>query len=113
MAYVLAAADLGVVVLERQTSYRDKVRGEFLHPWGVAEAKRLGLDATLLAGGGCWITETIGYDELVAPAEAAAMQIRDICPDMPGAIDLGHPQTCAALADAAMAASKSCGAWGM
>ena len=92
------------MVLERQTSYRDKVRGEYLHPWGVAEAKQLGLDDVLLAGGGCWITEAIGYDELVPPSEAQALSITMFRPDMPGAMDLGHPQSCTALADAAVAA---------
>ena len=42
---VLARDGLDVVVLERQTRYRDKVRGEFLAPWGVAELDRLGLEA--------------------------------------------------------------------
>jgi len=32
VAAALAAADLTVLVLERQTVYRDKVRGEYMHP---------------------------------------------------------------------------------
>jgi 2-polyprenyl-6-methoxyphenol hydroxylase-like FAD-dependent oxidoreductase len=104
LARSLALAGLGVVVLERQTNYRDKVRGEYLHPWGVAEAQRLGLDSTLLDGGGCWVTEMVGYDELVPASEAAVLSVHDIRQDVPGAMDLGHPQSCAALADAAAAA---------
>jgi 2-polyprenyl-6-methoxyphenol hydroxylase-like FAD-dependent oxidoreductase len=100
-AAAAAAQGLGVVVLERQTAYRDRVRGEYLHPWGVVEAERLGLVETLLAGGGNWVTEAIGYDELVAPSDAAVMLVRDLRPDVPGAIDLSHPDTCAALARAA------------
>ena len=49
---VLAPAGLDVLVLERQTVYRDKVRGEYMHPWGVAEARKLGLEEALLAAGG-------------------------------------------------------------
>ena len=56
--------------LERQTAYRDKVRGEFMHPWGVAEARRLGVEDVLVGTGGTWITEGIGYDELLPPAAA-------------------------------------------
>jgi 2-polyprenyl-6-methoxyphenol hydroxylase-like FAD-dependent oxidoreductase len=101
LAAAVAKAGLDVLVLERQTSYRDKVRGEYLHPWGVAEAQQLGIDATLLAAGGTWITEAIGYDELIPPADAPAVRIQDLRPDVPGAMDLGHPQACAALAELA------------
>jgi 2-polyprenyl-6-methoxyphenol hydroxylase-like FAD-dependent oxidoreductase len=92
------------VCAKRHTTYRDRVRGEYLHPWGVAEAQRLGLEETLIASGGTWITEAVGYDELVAPTDAPVLRIRDFRPDMPGAMDLGHPQACAALADAAISA---------
>ena len=32
-----------VLVIERETQFRDRVRGEFVFPWGVAEAKQLGV----------------------------------------------------------------------
>ena len=32
-----------VLVLEREQQFKDRVRGEFVFPWGVAEAKRLGV----------------------------------------------------------------------
>ena len=38
LALVLARRGLEVTVLEQQTEYRDRVRGEVLVPWGVAEA---------------------------------------------------------------------------
>ena len=40
-----ALAEKGVraLVLERETAFRDRVRGEYMHPWGVAEARALGL----------------------------------------------------------------------
>ncbi|MGH2562284.1 MAG: FAD-dependent oxidoreductase [Thermomicrobiales bacterium] len=47
LAAVLAEAGLGVVVVEREPVFRDKVRGEGIHPWGYREAKRLGLDPPL------------------------------------------------------------------
>lgn len=37
LATVLARNGIDVLVLERQTAYRDKVRGEWMAPWGVAE----------------------------------------------------------------------------
>ena len=43
LATVLARAGRAVLVLERATVYRDRVRGELFRPWGVAEARQLGL----------------------------------------------------------------------
>src|SRR4029450_6571339 len=47
LATVLARAGKAVLVLERSTVYRDRVRGELFQPWGVAEARRLGLHEVL------------------------------------------------------------------
>ncbi len=38
-----------VVILEKQRAFTDRVRGEVLHPWGVVEAKKLGIDQILLS----------------------------------------------------------------
>lgn len=38
-----------VLVVERERKFKDRVRGETLMPWGVAEAKKLGIYQTLLA----------------------------------------------------------------
>jgi menaquinone-9 beta-reductase len=48
----LARAGRKVLVLERETHFRDRVRGENMLPWGVAVARRLGLVDDLLAAGG-------------------------------------------------------------
>src|SRR5262249_41211108 len=37
-----------VLVLEKETKFRDRVRGEGLVPWGVAEARELGIADLLL-----------------------------------------------------------------
>ena len=49
LAQAMAAAGARVLVLERERRFRDRVRGEGMHPWGVAEARALGLDASLMA----------------------------------------------------------------
>lgn len=41
LATVLARAGKAVLVLERSSAYQDRVRGEYVQPWGVAEARRL------------------------------------------------------------------------
>ena len=51
LATVMARDGYQVVVLERQTAYRDKVRGEWMACWGVAELLRLNLDKPLLDAG--------------------------------------------------------------
>ena len=52
LAAALAGAGLGVVLIERESRFRDRIRGEALHPWGAAEADRLGLIPVLRAAGG-------------------------------------------------------------
>lgn len=47
LGVLLARAGLRVLVLERTVEFTDRIRGEVLVPWGVAEARRLGLDALL------------------------------------------------------------------
>ena len=37
LAAVLAEAGMAVLVLERETVFRDRVRGEWIPPWGVSE----------------------------------------------------------------------------
>jgi len=108
LAMVLARNGLDVLVLERQEHYRDKVRGEAMMPWGVAEAQRLGVDEVFLGAGGCYVDTGIGYDEVLTheEAEAAAFPLNAMVPGIPGALDVGHPESCQALAEAA----ASCGA---
>ena len=52
LAKVMAEAGTRVLVLEQEPKFRDRVRGEFLAPWGVAEAWQLGI-ADLFQQCGC------------------------------------------------------------
>ena len=47
----LARAGLGVLVVERESRFRDRVRGDGIFPWGVVEMTRLGLADLLPASG--------------------------------------------------------------
>jgi 2-polyprenyl-6-methoxyphenol hydroxylase-like FAD-dependent oxidoreductase len=47
LARVMAAHGARVLVLEREKHFKDRVRGEFMAPWGVAEARELGVDQLL------------------------------------------------------------------
>src|SRR2546425_1377898 len=49
LARAMAERGARVLVLERERRFADRVRGEALMPWGVAEARALGLESLLLA----------------------------------------------------------------
>ena len=100
LATTLATAGRNVVVLERSSEYRDRVRGEYMQPWGVADAKRLGVLDVLLEAGGNIITRMVPYDETVdqSAAEAAAAALDTVLPGVPGALAIAHPVACEALA---------------
>ena len=51
LATVLTRRGLSVAVLERDLRHIDRVRGEFMAPWGVAEAASLGLLEVLRGAG--------------------------------------------------------------
>ena len=106
LAAVLARAGQAVLVLEREAAYRDRVRGEYLQPWGVAEAMRLRLHAALVGAGGVHHTRSVPYDETLEPAEAeaSAAALDAVLPGVPGTLGVGHPAACAALAHAVEAA---------
>jgi menaquinone-9 beta-reductase len=42
-AVVMGKAGARVLVVERETHFQDRIRGEFMEPWGVAETRRLGI----------------------------------------------------------------------
>lgn len=50
LAHALAQNGRRVLVLEREVRFKDRVRGEALIPWGVAEAQLLGIDDVLRQG---------------------------------------------------------------
>ncbi|HYP61924.1 MAG TPA: FAD-dependent monooxygenase, partial [Thermomicrobiales bacterium] len=49
-----------VALIEREAAFRDKARGEGIHPWGVDEAEDLGLLDVIRTGGAhplpTWLT---------------------------------------------------------
>lgn len=50
LAKVLAEHGKRVLVVERETQFKDRIRGEWIAPWGVAESQRIGLYDTLMEG---------------------------------------------------------------
>jgi 2-polyprenyl-6-methoxyphenol hydroxylase-like FAD-dependent oxidoreductase len=101
LGFAVRRAGARVLIVELEPAFRDRVRGEGLHPWGVAEAQRLGL-----------------YDSVVrAPAQpvqfwdtyigGAHVDRRDLVQTTPSHLcgfNLHHPEFQEALLGAAEAA---------
>ncbi|MFN3523626.1 MAG: FAD-dependent oxidoreductase [Phenylobacterium sp.] len=109
LAAVMARAGKSVLLLEQTEVYVDKVRGEWIAPWGVAEVQRLGLYDLLMGAGGHHLTRHITYDETLPPeaAEAAPLPLGIFKEGVPGPLCLRHPIHCQTLFDAAAQAGAS------
>ena len=99
LATVMARAGHSVLLLEKSPVYRDMVRGEWMAQWGVVEAKRIGLYDDLMAAGGHHLSRHITYGDAADPAEAeaAALPISALVPDVLGPLCIGHPAHCELL----------------
>jgi 2-polyprenyl-6-methoxyphenol hydroxylase-like FAD-dependent oxidoreductase len=60
LATVMARAGARVLVVERATVFEDRVRGEWLAPWGVREARLTGLLDVVLEAGGQQVPWNVG-----------------------------------------------------
>jgi len=104
LATALARDGSAVAVLEASVEYVDRVRGEEMCPWGVAEAKELGVMQTLLDADARTTEAWVHYDSLV-PTEvslANPIPVGLMLPEVAGSLNLRHPEACAALAKQAI-----------
>lgn len=108
LAVVLADGGLDVLLLERQPRYRDRVRGEALAPWGLLEARELGL-ADLLIEHGAVLDRVYAFDELVdaATVVAAPADLDGLFDGVPGMLGIGHPRFTEVVSDTAAAAGAT------
>jgi len=105
LAYALADAGLGVTVLESTTDFEDRVRGETMQPWGVMEARELGVEQVMLDAGAHVGRLAKQYAEGVG--EAGEVPVSMMVPGIPGTLNLRHPVACQALIEAAAAAGAT------
>ncbi len=101
LAKVMAEHGARVLVVERETEFKDRVRGEAMSPWGVADARRIDILDTIMAAG--------GHELPKATAFAGQTQIleRDLPSTTPGGMPnlaFYHPRVQEALLAAAAAA---------
>lgn len=94
LADQLARDGHDVLVLERETRFRDRVRGENILPWGVAAARRLGLYETLMNAGARpapnWVTYSNGEP-------APTRNLRATTPGGDAMLNVYHPDMQEAL----------------
>src|SRR5688572_23634586 len=109
LATVMARAGRSVLVLEKSTVYRDLVRGEWMAPWGVVEAKRIGLYDDLMGAGGHHLAKHVPYGDTIDPAEAEAnaLPLAALVPGIPGPLCIGHPAHCELLERTSRAAGAT------
>lgn len=98
---VMAERGYRVLVVERESQFKDRVRGEFLFPWGVAEARELGIYAALIQAGAhhpTYWAEFAGPDLTTRRdfAEDTPQKVRGLC--------MYHPQLQEVLLASAAAA---------
>lgn len=87
LAITLRRAGLDVTLIERAPHFRDRIRGEAIHPWGVEEVHNLGLRPILDEAGAVALPFWTRYvnAEAVTPYRWA-----DDFPATPGGISVNH-----------------------
>jgi menaquinone-9 beta-reductase len=89
LAIALRRAGLDVALVEREASFRDRIRGEAIHPWGVREVDALGLRPLLQHAGAVELPFWTTYRDRT-PSEPYAWT-SDV-PDSPPEISVSHPR---------------------
>src|SRR4051794_3363481 len=101
LATTLARHGLKILVLEQETAFRDRIRGEAMQPWGGAELHHLGLYDLLAQSCG---HELSWFDLFMGPHQVAHRELTSTTPQgLPG-FAFYHPAMQDVLAQAAEAA---------
>lgn len=87
LAVVLRRAGMDVALIEREPVFRDRIRGEAIHPWGVREVEALDLRPLLDSAGAISLPYWTRYQH-AEPGEPYAW--REDFPDSPGGISINH-----------------------
>jgi 2-polyprenyl-6-methoxyphenol hydroxylase-like FAD-dependent oxidoreductase len=101
LAYALAQAGRTVLVLERETEFRDRVRGEVMQPWGVVDAQKIGIHQLLCES--C-ATELPKMAMEVAGIRLPERNLLDTTPHGTAMLTFYHPEMQTVLLRAAEAA---------
>jgi 2-polyprenyl-6-methoxyphenol hydroxylase-like FAD-dependent oxidoreductase len=89
LAKCLAERGYRVLVLERETRFKDRVRGEQMHPWGVTEARTLGIYQRL--GEACG-HQTRWWTRYQGPTSLRRRDLAQTTPHGVGSFNFYHPE---------------------
>jgi len=98
LAKVMAERGKRVLILEREREFKDRVRGEFMTPWGVAETHELGIYKPIIEGGG----NEAPYVEL----GFGQRDFRSTTPQQLPALGFSHPE----MQEIVLSSAKAAGA---
>ena len=105
LATVMQRAGRSCLLLERTTEFPDRTKGEWIAPWGIAEAQRLGVLDVIASARGHVIRRHVSFDPARDPDEVLATPTElALLPGVDGPMTQRHPDACQALFDAATAA---------
>ena len=99
LAKAIAEQGARVLVLEREMRFKDRVRGEQMHPWGVAETKALGIYDLLAATCG---HELPWWDVYTGDTQTAHRNLPDTTPQRAPEFSFFHPTMQEVLLQAAV-----------
>lgn len=100
LAFRMAKSGARVLVIERETEFRDRVRGEAMQPWGSGEARQLGV-ADILRG--C-ANEMRWFLQIINGQHAMKRDMVSTTPQAAGLWGFYHPRAQETLLAAAAAA---------
>jgi 2-polyprenyl-6-methoxyphenol hydroxylase-like FAD-dependent oxidoreductase len=98
LAKELSANGVRVLVLERERQFKDRVRGEYMSPWGVAEARELGIYEM--------VRDTCGNDVRFVDMGFGPRDLPETTPQKLPALAFSHPE----MQETVLAAAKQAGA---
>ncbi|HEU0104494.1 MAG TPA: FAD-dependent monooxygenase [Mycobacteriales bacterium] len=103
LAVQLARGGVRVTVLEQSRQFRDRVRGEYMPPWGYLELVRADLLDVVMRAEGRVTRHLVPYGDAMSPdlAQARATDAAGLVPGAPGMLNLSHPDACRELLDEA------------
>ncbi|MFP3566240.1 FAD-dependent oxidoreductase [Paraburkholderia sp. SIMBA_030] len=97
----LAIRGIRTLVVECEAVFKDRVRGEGMHPWGVAEARALGIDGLLRDSGA---HEVRWWKRYFGPVPRDCRDLVETTSAHCGCLNFYHPSMQRTLLDAAEAA---------
>ena len=103
LAKSMAQHGARVLVIEREQKFKDRVRGEGMTSWGVAEAQALGIFDLLDSG--CGHTVPL-WENYIGPMQVGRRDVRETTPQGTPTLCFYHP----AMQEAVLAAAEQAGA---